>query len=120
MAFNAVYSTRIFANRVQPVDTKMVLAVVPNGYRVVIKQIEVYQLPGTDTHFALFIGTAGPLIFREYQAAPRQSWSRATTLTFHEGEEIRGYSHVSIAEVSLHGYLLSGAGAPLVPGTLPA
>lgn len=114
------FSTRIFVGLITPVNTRVLLGTVPSGYRVVVRSLSVLQTPGTAVFFDLYLATGGPLVHRVLTADANSAVLQDARFVFHEGEQIYGYARTNTAQVSLHGYLLRGAGAPMVPGALPA
>lgn len=116
----ATYSTRLYAGQVAGDNTKRLLFTVPAGYRVVIRTIINTQTIANEAHFALYIGTGGPMLVRVDASSYTASTLVDTRIVLHEGEACYGYARWQIATVSIHGYLLIGSGGPIVPGVLPA
>lgn len=114
-----VYSWRYYAGTVTPA-ANVDLQTIPAGRRFVINYMSgtstaagsssllVYLNPGPFELTRLVATTAGAVVY----------WSGRMVL--HEGERATLRALVANWVVSVHGYLLTGAGGPSLPATLPA
>lgn len=116
----AAFSTRLFAGLIQAGTTQLPLFKVPAGYRVVVREIYVASAPSATNFFILYLQPAGLEVSRVLPGGNAGSAVEERRTVFHEGEEARGRMTVAAGSVQLSGYLLTGAGAPMMPTTLPA
>ena len=117
----ATYSTRLALGTLDPAAGYVRAFTVPMGYRVVIRTIYCASTYVAGNLFILYLGPAsGELIRTAVPSATQNFFIADTRVVLHEGENCYVRAIGATQVWSLHGYLLVGAGAPLVPVTLPA
>lgn len=116
------YSTRIFVGSIQKTANYVDIATVPAGHRLIVVQITVNWPTATDN--ALMLTLKYPLFetLRVLQSSTAVEALWEGRIVYHEGEtlQLRQLGSSASAGVYVGGYLFSGAGAPMIPGALPA
>lgn len=113
-----IWSTRLFAVSVPADNAWHNVLTVPMGYRNVIKFVGTTQATAAGALIALALSSTGIELYRAVPDANNRS-SNPVTITLHEGESLLCRAYTNAASVSASGYLLQGAGAPNIPGSLP-
>jgi len=111
------YSTRIWAGQVV-VGTTKALAAVPPGKRLVVRSIYNQQTSGAGTYLAIRVQPANVQLLRVAPSGADYSTLWEGHLVIHELENISLIATISAANISIHGYLLDGAGGPMNPSPL--
>lgn len=115
----ATWSTRLATGTVTVAQNRVLAFTVPMGHRVVVKYACTQQATAAGAAVLFYLGSGGPWLARVDSTSGDPGTSVEMRLTLHEGEQLYVRALINAADFSLHGYLLDGAGAPLVPGTLP-
>jgi len=113
------YSYRYFAGLVSP-GANQVLQNVPAGKRFVINYMSGTATATGSSQLLVYLSATGIELTRLNGAAAGAVAYWTGRLVLHEGEHARLRAIVGDWVVSVHGFLLTGAGGPILPGTLPA
>ena len=115
-----VYSTRLFAGRVNAGTTYTRVLTVPAGHRIVIRDVHVLQGGGTGN--ATLFRVAGIVIecFRVYPDTATSSGRYEGMTVLHENEGLEVSARNLLADIYMSGHIFTGTGGPMSPSVLPA
>jgi hypothetical protein len=86
----------------------------------VIRWVNIQQAGAAANLLSLFIGSGGNQVASFYSSTSDSGLNREIHCVYHEGEQCTALAYGAAATLNMAGYLFTGAGAPLVPGTLPS
>jgi hypothetical protein len=114
------YSTRIYLASQTPAQGYVNAFQVPAAHRVVIRYGHMATTWTAGVGVQLFLASTSLELFRLVPPSNTSTYGQELRVVLHEGETLQVRALVAVTHISLHGFLLQGAGAPLVPGVLPA